>query len=297
MPVSSWTPILSTPMALGESPVWDADCGRLFWIDIAGHAVHCYSPTSERHAMWGVPSEPGCIALIDAQRLLVALRGAIAILDITTGTLTPYLETPYSPNEIRFNDGRCDAMGRLWVGSLLDSRARPGATLYRLERGSINDMQHPVTVSNGVAFSPDFSTLYHSDTTAHRINAFAFDCTTGAVGNSRVLRQFDMDKTSPDYGGRPDGAAVDSEGAYWCAMFEGGCLLRIAPTGEILQRVEIPARCPTMLAFGGPDLRTLYVTTARHNRPAAELEAYPLSGHVLQMQCEVAGLPEYRYVC
>ena len=125
------------------------------------------------------------------------------------------------------------------------------------------------SASNGLAFSPDNRTLYRSDTTSHTIRAYDFDVASGQLGASRILREFSQDRTN-NYGGRPDGAAVDSEGAYWCAMMEGSRLLRLSPDGEILSELKLPARCPTMLAFGGPDLKTLYVTTARNNRPAAE---------------------------
>ena len=129
-----------------------------------------------------------------------------------------------------------------------------------------------VTVSNGLAFSPDGATLYWADTPSHRVMAFDFNALEGTLGASRVLVQFDAKKTHQDlslYGGRPDGAAVDAEGAYWCAMFEGQRLLRFAPDGRVLQELPLPVRCPTMPCFGGADLRTLYVTTARENRPAA----------------------------
>jgi sugar lactone lactonase YvrE len=115
------------------------------------------------------------------------------------------------------------------------------------------------------------------------------------VGNGRLFKQFSTDKSN-NYGGRPDGAAVDSEGAYWCAMYEGGRLLRLAPTGEILQEISLPVRCPTMVAFGGNDLKTLYITTARHNRQTMELAEFPLSGYVLKMDVDVPGRIEPAYI-
>jgi sugar lactone lactonase YvrE len=124
--------------------------------------------------------------------------------------------------------------------------------------------------------------------------AHDFDAAEGSLSRPRVFAQFPIKRPDQDlssYGGRPDGAAVDAEGAYWCAMFEGQCLLRIAPDGRVLQELLLPVRCPTMPCFGGPDLRTLYVTTAREKRPAAELAAQPLAGCVLHTRVEVPGLP------
>jgi sugar lactone lactonase YvrE len=119
---------------------------------------------------------------------------------------------------------------------------------------------------------------------------------SGHIGAGRVLKQFAMDKSALDYGGRPDGAAVDSEDAYWCAMYEGGRLLRLSPAGEVLQEVILPVRCPTMMAFGGADLRTLYITSVSEKRSAAELEKYPTSGCILSLRVEVPGRIEPAYV-
>jgi sugar lactone lactonase YvrE len=201
---------------------------------------------------------------------------------------------PYETATTRFNDGRCDAAGRLWVGSLYEPRDKPAGTLYRVEHGAIVDQQKPVTVSNGLAFAPDDKILYHADTRAHRVMAYEFDVKTGTVGEGRVFKQFSAERDA-DYGGRPDGAAVDAAGAYWCAMFEGGKLLRLSPQGEVLQEVSLPVRCPTMMAFGGPDLRTLYITSARHNRPLDEMARHPHSGCLLSLEVYVPGRPEHLY--
>lgn len=222
------------------------------------------------------------------------MRSGIAMLDTKTGKLSPVLDAPYDPSRIRFNDGRCDAAGRLWVGTLSDDRNKKLGDLYCLERGAIRKIGKPVTVSNGLAFSNDNRTLYHADTTPHRITAYDFDLASGTLGDGRLFKQFSTDK-SANYGGRPDGAAVDSEGAYWCAMYEGGKLLRLSPSGEVLQEVTLPVRCPTMMAFGGPDLRTLYITTVRDKRSEDELKRHPLSGFVLSLRVAIAGCTEHPY--
>lgn len=289
-------PAFDTPMQLGESPTWVAAEAALYWIDIAACALHRLHPDSGVHHSWPLPAEPGCIAARADGGLIVAMRSGLALFDTDSGALTPLADAPYDTNKLRFNDGRCDSAGRLWVGTLYEPRDQPLAPLYRVERGALSDSGNRVIVSNGVAFSPDGRTLYQADTNAHMIRAYAFDPAHGTLGAGRLFKQFADERLAPDYGGRPDGAAVDSEGAYWCAMFEGGRLLRLAPDGELLQEIRLPVRCPTMMAFGGADLRTLYVTTSRYNRPATELQHYPLSGYILSVRVDVAGRPESAYV-
>jgi sugar lactone lactonase YvrE len=287
-------PILTDRMQLGECPIWHPQESALYWIDIDGRAVHRFHPKTEAHQHWPMPSEPGCIALHADGGLLVAMRSGLALLNTESGQLTHMADAPYDPATTRFNDGRCDAAGRLWAGTIYEPRDRPDAALFCIEHDVLRDSGKRATVSNGVAFSPDNRTLYHSDTTSHQIRAYAFDLATASLGDTRIVKQFSTDK-SHQYGGRPDGATVDSEGAYWCAMYEGGRLLRLSPEGEILREVVLPVHCPTMMAFGDDDLRTLYITTVSHKRPAAELEQYPLSGHVLRLRVDVAGLPEHFY--
>jgi len=287
--------LFNIPMLLGECPLWHPDEQALYWVDIPGRAVHRFAPGSNAHRFWNLPAEPGCIARCADGGLMVALRTGVAFLDTSDGTLTPVADAPYDTTRARFNDGRCDAAGRFWAGTLYEPRDRPLGSLFCIEHDAIREVGNPVTVSNGLAFSPDSRTLYHTDTTAHRIMAYDFDVATASLDNGRIFAQFSTDRSN-DYGGRPDGAAVDSEGAYWCAMYEGGRLLRLSPSGVVLHELPLPVRCPTMVAFGGPDLRTLFITTARHNRSAAELQQYPLSGHVLMVDVDVAGRIEPAYI-
>lgn len=287
-------PLPGTQTLLGECPLWHPQEAALYWIDIAGKAVCRYHPGSAAHHSWPLPSEPGCIAYCDNGDILVAMRSGLAFLHTSDGTLTPVVDAPYDPSRMRFNDGRCDAAGRLWTGTLYEPRDQPAGSLFCVERGAIRNAGNPVTVSNGIAFSVDGRTLYHTDTTAHRINAYEFDVESGRIGKGRVFKQFSPDRTG-NYGGRPDGAAVDSEDAYWCAMYEGGRILRLSPSGEVLCEIPVPVRCPTMVAFGGPKLKTLYITSARHNRPAEELQQHPLSGSVLTIEVEIAGRMEPAY--
>lgn len=283
-------------MQLGESPLWSVTEQTLYWIDISAHELHRLHPDSNYHDYWPLSSEPGCLAPDASGGLIIALRTGIVHFDPASGTSEPILPAPYDQQIERFNDGRCDPAGRLWVGSLRDQRDGPLAALYCVDQDVIRDAGPRATVSNGVAFSPDARTLYHTDTSAHAIHAYPFDASCGNLGARRLFHQFASDRNAPDYGGRPDGAAVDAEGAYWCAMYEGGRLLRLAADGTPLHEIRLPVRCPTMLAFGGADLRTLYVTTVRHGRPSAELREFPWSGYLLSLRVDVPGCVENAYI-
>jgi sugar lactone lactonase YvrE len=240
--------------------------------------------------VWPQGAEPGCIAARAAGGLLVARRDGLWTLDTATGAQALLCPPPYDPARLRFNDGKVDPVGRLWVGSISDAR-EPEAALYRFDGGAFTAQVPGLTTSNGLAWSPDGRRVHWSDTKAHRIYVADFDVAAGSLHAPRVFAEFKQRVAGEAYGGRPDGAAMDAEGHYWAAMFEGGCVLRIAPTGEVVRRIELPVACPTMVCFGGADLRTLFITTAREKRPADELERQPLAGAVLQLRVDVPGLP------
>jgi sugar lactone lactonase YvrE len=274
---------------LGESPLWHPAEQVLYTVDIPGRQVLRWREGADAPDVWPQDAEPGCIAARASGGLLVARRDGLWSLNTTTGAQALVAPPAYDPARLRFNDGKVDPAGRLWIGSISDAR-EPEAALYRFDGKSFATEVSGLTTSNGLAWSPDGRRMHWSDTKAHRIYVADFDVATGALSNPRVFAQFKPRTEGEAYGGRPDGAAMDAEGCYWAAMFEGSCVLRIAPTGEVLQRIELPATCPTMPTFGGPDLRTLFITTAREKRPADELAREPLAGAVLQLRVEVPGL-------
>lgn len=283
---------------LGESPCWLPDERLLLWVDIPGQALHEWRPADGRHRQWALASEPGCVAPLPGGALLLAARDGLWRFDREAddgrGGRERLAPPPYDPAAQRFNDGKCDPQGRLWVATICDDRSRTDGALYRFAGGRLDRMAGGITVGNGLAWSPDGRTLYWSDTAAHRIFAVDFDGHDGSLSRRRDWASFDgkpADGRLDGYGGRPDGAAVDAEGAYWVAMFEGQRLLRLAPDGRLLQSVALPVRCPTMPCFGGDDLRTLFVTTARKQRPVDELAAQPWAGRVLMARVDVPGLP------
>lgn len=280
---------------LGESPFWHPDEAALYWVDIPGRALHRWHAATSAHRRWPLPTEPGCIAPLPGGRLLVALRDGLATFDPASGELgARFAAPPYDPAEQRFNDGKADPQGRLWVATIHEPRDRPAAALYRWAGGRLDRIAGEATVGNGLAFSPEGTTMYWSDTTSHRVFTFDFEPVSGTPSRRRVFAQFEpraADAPPESYGGRPDGAAVDVEGCYWVAMYEGARLVRLAPDGRQLAELPLPARCPTMPCFGGPDLKTLFVTTARDKRPADELARTPWAGQVLMRRVEVPGLP------
>lgn len=280
---------------LGESPVWHPVEQQLYWTDIPGKELHCHDPRTGRHRTWPVDTEVGSLAPMREGGLLLARRDGLGHFDPETARYHALAAAPYDTSRERFNDGKCDPQGRFWTGTIYEPRDAALASLYCYDRHhGLRRIAGDFTVGNGLGWSPDGGTFYYSDTKAHTIYAQDFDADTGQPSARRVLAQFPLKQPDQDlatYGGRPDGAAVDTEGAYWCAMFEGQRLLRLSPRGVVLSEITLPVRCATMPCFGGADLKTLYITTAREKRPEAELTAQPLAGRVLRLRVDTPGLP------
>ena len=294
--MSSISALQGVPPSLrGEAPLWHPVEQVLYWCDIPGHALNRFDPKSGEHRVWPFDTDVACCAPLMEGGLLLALRSGLVHFDTVAGEAEPLVkELPYNPKTERFNDGKADPQGRLWVGTIYEPRDPANAALYRYADGKLDKMADKITVSNGLAWSPDARTMYWADTKAHTVFAFDFERAGGAISRQRVFAQFPAKTADQDlatYAGRPDGAAMDSEGHYWVAMFEGARMLRFAPDGKLVREVELPVRCPTMPCFGGADLKTLYITTAREKRPADELAREPLAGCVLQLRVDVPGLP------
>jgi sugar lactone lactonase YvrE len=297
MKTEKFTVVHDEPMLVGEAPVWHAVESALYWVDINGYAVHRLHPSSGKYSSWTMKTEPSALAVDVDNNLVVATRAGFVYLDTTNGEMEDIAPAPYDTTKVRFNDGRVDPAGRFWVGTMYEPRDQEKAEMYVLDRGALRQAwSGGMTNSNGLAWSPDGKTMYHADTTTHRVDCYDYDAATGSAANRRNLVTFSTDKKAADYGGRPDGAAMDSEGNYWVAMFEGGRIVKLSPAGVLLQEIQVPLRCPTAVCFGGPDLRTLYVTSASHGRSDEELARYPHSGKVLAFAVDVPGIeqPEYR---
>lgn len=297
----NWEVVTPEPGALGESPFWHPAERLLYWVDIPRRQILRAGTGTPAPQSWDMPAEPGCIAPAASGGLVVALRDGIYRAPDWGGPLHLLHSAPYDSATSRFNDGKADVLGRFWSGTLFEPRTDARAELFSLDCRDgrfpqVHRMAGNATVANGLAWSPDNKTVYWSDTKSHAIRAWDWDATGNTMHNERVFQQFAQKPDGwhsgmPGYGGRPDGAAVDVLGNYYAAMFEGRRLLKFAPGGELLAEIPTPAQCPTMPCFGGEDLRTLYITTARENRPAQELALMPQSGCVFSMRVDVPGLP------
>lgn len=297
----NWQTVVAEPSELGESPFWHPLEQMLYWVDIPAKKILRANVFMGTVQSWAIASEPGCIAPARSGGLVMALRDGIYRARDWGGELQCLVKFAHDSRTTRFNDGKCDPEGRFWAGTMYEPRDARQAELYSVDcrdgRGPVVELKaRDATIANGLAWSPDGKTLYWADTPGHIIHAWDWDAASNALSGQRVFQQFplkpqDWQYGLPGYGGRPDGAAVDVQGNYLVAMFEGRRLLKFAATGELLAEIPTPVQCPTMPCFGGDDGQTLYLTTARHNRSAQELADMPLSGCIFSMRVDVPGLP------
>ncbi len=282
-------PVLRIEAELGECPRWSAREGVLYWADILGRRLNRFDPRTGENIFRDFDEEIGCFAEREEGGFIAGLRSGLWFLrgDGTKERMVARPET--DPAAARFNDGRADPWGGFWAGTQWEGEGPAAAGLYRLTRErALLQIEGGLAISNGLAFAPDGRRAYHSDTEARTIWRYPLDADTGAVlGPREVFRAMG--------GEMPDGASVDAEGCYWVALYGSGRVARLSPAGDEIGSWPLPALCPTMPAFGGPDLRTLYVTTAREDRSEAELRQYPLSGSLFAMAVDVPGLPEPRF--
>ncbi len=247
--------VLSARARLGECPLWDADRQMLFWVDVYNYRVHQFDPATGHDRFFELDAPVSAIVLTSNNQILMALGDRIALLDPETGETTTLYQIQFPHPNTRFNDGKCDAQGRFWIGSVSEAPAQ--AELYRYDPdGSLQVMETGLTISNGLGWSPDGSTFYLTDSALHKIYAYDFDLEAGKIWNRRVF----IDLT--DEAVEPDGLAIDVEGNLWSALWGGRCIVCFDPQGQELQRISLPVQCPTSVAFGGFQLTDLYITSA-----------------------------------
>lgn len=280
--------VLDVRARLGESPVWSAQDQALWFVDISGRRLHQFKPGGDARA-FDLEEDTGCIGLAADGGFVAGARSGIWRLDGQGRRLRQLAANPEDPATSRFNDGRVDPAGRFLAGTLDEPKAGGRAHLYRYDDRGLAVLAGGLLTSNGLAFSPDGLTLYHSDTPRFTVWRYDYDPSTGEAENRREFVRLDPDV--PDRA-RPDGAAVDADGCYWSALYAGARVHRYDPEGQLMAAYPVPARWPTMPAFGGAGLRTLYVTTARDGgSDEAELTALPQSGGLFAMQVDTPGLP------
>lgn len=282
--------VLDTRALLGECPVWSSRDRCLYWIDVDSQLVHRYDRDLDRSESRGLPGRPGSIALtLDADHLLVAMEHQLVDLTWSTEEVAPRLQLEADDTPTRLNDGRVDPAGRFWVGSMDMPAHNRGkaAALYRVEPGGGSEaIETGVGVSNGLAFSPDGSVMYWADTTRDLVWAYDYDVASGTRRNERVFLDF---STLP---GRPDGACVDETGCYWVACVYGWALLRATPEGDVDRIIELPVEKPSMPAFGGSSLDTMFLTSISTGGSVPLAPGQPWAGALLTLVPGVKGLPE-----
>lgn len=275
---------------LGETPLWCDRTGQLWWIDIERPKLQTYDPSTGATTAMPLPGAfAGTQALTRAGDRLLAEDLTLYRRGPTDGSRT-VVASVESALDNRLNDGRVDARGRFWVGTMDNQLHRPNGSLYRIDPdGSVARIDGDVIVSNGIAFSPDGRTLYFTDTRRHLCYAYDLDLDDGAVTNKRIF----ADHTST--GDRPDGACVDVDGCIWMAFFAGGRIVRHRPDGTVDRVVAMPVTNPTCLCFGGAGLRTLYVTSATKFLSPEQRENEPLAGSLFAIDGLGQGLPEHLF--
>lgn len=270
---------------LGESPVWSVREQALWWVDIHRPAI-LRGRLPGAADEWELVGNVGSIGLRRGGGVVAAMRHGFAAFDAEGGQRSLVQPVAGLP-DLRFNDGRVDARGRFWAGTVQEKRVPGLAGLYRLDPdGACTQMVSGITVSNGLAWSPDGRTMYLACSHARTVWAYGFDMDAGVPGARRVFASFGAGD------GVPDGATVDSAGCYWIAHFGGALLTRFTPRGEVDRVVPMPVPRPTSCAFGGPRLDTIYVTSARYGLDDAALRASPDSGSVFALHPGVDGIAE-----
>lgn len=281
--------ILDAHATIGESPTWVADEGLLYWIDVKAPALHRYRPADEATRTWPLTSDIGGFALTGNGGAVVALREGLYRLDLDSGALHQLAKPPFDSALFRFNEGACDANGRFWVGVMFDPLdgsppEQPGRLHSFTLDGGLREEPDAAELHNGMAWSADGATFFLSHSSNRQIIAFDYDGEGGRLSNRRVFA------TIPEELGIPDGAAIDIKGGYWSALHGGGKLRRFHPDGTVDRDVDLPVSQPTMPAFGGEDLASLYVTSASDNMSAADRAREPLAGALFRLNVGIRGI-------
>ena len=274
---------------IGESATWVASERALYWIDVKAPALHRFCPEHGATRSVALTSDIGGFGLTDDGDAVVALREGVFRLELDSGALHRLAPPPFDPALFRFNEAACDAAGRLWIGVMFDplegAPPRQRGPLFSFTLGGgLREENDSAALHNGMAWSADGGTFYLSHSLDGEIIAFDYDPDGGRLANRRVFA------TVPAEIGIPDGAAIHLEGGYWSALHGGGKLRSFHPDGTIDRDIDLPTAQPTMPAFAGDDLATLYATTASDRMSAAAKRREPLAGALLQLDVGARGI-------
>lgn len=282
--------VADTKDIVGESPIWSAQEHALYWIDMMKPGIHRFEPASGDLRSWTPSHRPGSIVLRESGGALLALRGQLAEFDTRDGAIV--LRSVVAPKTAGdfLTDGRCDALGRFWVGSASRDLQFASAKLYRVSPSyDVTTMAQGIRISNSIAWSPDNRTMYFADSFEKTIYAYDFDVASGQISDRRIFARTDS-RT-----GAPDGSAVDCEGYLWNAEIDSGLIVRYAPDGSVDRLVELPVGHPTSCTFGGTNFDQLFVTTSSFRMSPEELVRQPWAGSLLRIDVGVKGTPTGKF--
>jgi sugar lactone lactonase YvrE len=275
-----------TRALLGEGAIWNHQTQELFWVDILGKKLNIYDPSNKSNRAFPVPYRIGTVVPQTDTSAVIGMDDGIYILNTLHGGVRKISRVEEEILTNRFNDGKCDPNGNLWIGSMRLDESQPDASLYKVAPdGETTKMLDNITISNGIAWTKDGSTMYYIDTPTAKIRAFDFDLKNSTISNERVVVE-----VSPE-DGFPDGMTIDDEDMLWVGLWNGNAIARYNPeTGELLDKIEVPAHNVTACAFGGENLDILFITTARIDMTEEEVAKYPMAGSIFSVKPGVKGV-------
>jgi sugar lactone lactonase YvrE len=274
---------------LGEGPTWDGERQELSWVDITRAAIRSWQPESGRVRDLALDPPISFAVPRVGGGFVVGREHEIAVLD-DRGSMETVFRVGNPAADTRFNDGKCDAAGRLWAGTMSTVREPGVGTLYRVAGdGAAAEVVAETTVSNGLAWSPDNRRFYFTDSTTQRVDVFDFELKQGTIANRRPWIEIDPRD------GLPDGLTVDNDGGLWVSLFGGGEVRRYDATAQLEARAKLPVSNPTSVTFGGAALDRLFVTTAKHRLSDEQRAGQPLAGAIFALEAGVTGLPHSRF--
>jgi sugar lactone lactonase YvrE len=289
----TWEVAAAVGAELGERPVWDAGAGCLIWVDISPGELHRFTTEAGDAVIAAVGVPVGAAAPRAGGGYVLAAADGFRLIGPDGTPEGPLVVPQHMPAAVRFNDGACDPAGRFWAGTAATDGSSKTGALYRLDAdGSVTEVLDGITESNGLAWSPDATTFYYTDSgePTSRVRAFGFDLASGALRDERDLIRF-----APG-DGVADGLVVDADGCLWIAMWDGGCVRRYTADGQLIATYPVPVSRPTCPGFGGADLADLYVTTALEGLSAEGRQAEPFAGHLLRSRPGARGQAPNSYL-
>lgn len=283
--------VLDAKAMLAEGPLWDDETQRLYWVNILESKLNVFDPATGGNEAIDVGQYVGAAVLGRAGEAVLAMHRGFYSLDLQTGRLTEIFDPEPGLPDQRFNDGKCDALGRFWAGTMPMSGESPTGKLYRLDPDRrVNAMLDGIGCSNGLAWSSDHKTMYYIDSPTRQVMAYDYDLERGEMSNPRPV------VTIPEGGGVPDGMTIDTDGMLWVAQWGGWQVSRWDPlNGKMLDAIAVPAARVSSCTFGGADLDELYITTARIGLDEAQLADQPHAGGIFRIRTGAKGMPAHRF--